>query len=62
MRIRQMEETGNESICREEEGYDLPLPRLSVVHLTQAISKYKPYVLPACSFYGKNHPNLPDFT
>jgi hypothetical protein len=57
-----MEETGNESICREEQGYDLPLPRLSVVHLTQAISKYKPYVLPACSFYGKNHPNLPDFT
>jgi hypothetical protein len=26
---------------------------LSVVNLKQAISRYNPYVFPACSFYGK---------
>jgi hypothetical protein len=33
-----------------------------VVDLKRAISKYKPYVFPACSFYGKNRLKQPHST
>jgi hypothetical protein len=33
----------------------------SAVHLKEAITTYKPYVFPACSFYGINRPKGPHF-